>query len=291
MTRHERSNRGIAAACGAVLTLRSTVERDALRRAAYLDVYARARGAIEHPIWDVDFVQETLQKVRARRTLVFAGDRSNPQVHTQGIRVTLPSNATWRQHDESWVVTTSAVDLGVQAGYFSRSSVEVGIPPVDRPIRIYLSLRLDHVADLLGPIASALRSRLKLGWALKVAAHPLAFSRADVAVVYVDSRDLHSALRILSKSGPTMRSLRPRTPLFARPVGRGMAIAEEPPNNDGGELSFGTWVVSHLLTATEGAPSTRDAATRFRSLIRSEERDPEELWRGPQLAGWAPSDA
>jgi hypothetical protein len=100
--------------------------------------------------------------------------------------------------------------------------------------RIYLDLDVEGAHRLLGTTGGW--NAAGLPFLIKVLADPLGFERCDTVVVVLERRDVDRAGdAILESLDVWVDRLRAPTPAFARRIGPGLAIADDPP--DGG--SFG----------------------------------------------------
>lgn len=102
------------------------------------------------------------------------------------------------------------------------------LPSLEGPrTRLYLNLGVQGACKLLA--ATSAWNQAGLGFAIKVAADPGWYERCDTAVVVLERNDFPRACATILASGETwLRSLRPATPAFARPLIPGVAIADDP---------------------------------------------------------------
>jgi len=101
--------------------------------------------------------------------------------------------------------------------------------------RVYWNLRPSG-AEPFVMHATQLLNRMGIAYRLKVIGDPMRFTRCDAAVLYLLKRDAAKAFAAIDSLRRRLsRHLKPSTPVFAKPIAPGVAVAEQPP---GGE-SFG----------------------------------------------------
>jgi hypothetical protein len=155
--------------------------------------------------------------------------------------------------------------------------------PFGEPLsRVYLDLRASSAAWALGPLAHALDER-GLPFDLKVMGSPRAYGRRDGGVLYVPSARLPEAMAVVRRAIEHGRpALGPGAPLFTRPLGRGVAFADEPSDlQPEGQVrpvqSHGQWV-SGLLMAADPEAQPRELAREVLAAVAAAGRDPARPW-------------
>jgi hypothetical protein len=104
-----------------------------------------------------------------------------------------------------------------------------------RPARIYIQAPVDALPELYERITSEL-NRLALPFTLKTMLAPAERTRRDATVLYVERDHCAQVEEVLANLPSPLRTrLGPGTPLFTRPLGPGIGMAESP----GGGESFG----------------------------------------------------
>lgn len=280
MTPPSRNFPVAVSACQSVLDLRAVVSSSLLWRAIYVHTYAGAEAWSQHPLWDTDLVEATKAQVPDRR-IWYAINASAclNVVEIDGIHIELPTDAMWSEEVESWLLESSAMDIGSQPGYMSRSSLEDAVSPPANPVRVYFAAHPVHAQWLLGEFARSLRAENKLGWAVKVAGHPMAYSRADAAVAYIHPMELRNTLVRLRMQLKNVPRFRNKNPLFTRRFQRGISLAKEPPmTTSSQQQSHGTWVTDCLIRATDSTTSSFEAATRLVEILHDQGRSIHRPW-------------
>ena len=95
-------------------------------------------------------------------------------------------------------------------------------------IRVYWNLTAEGAVPFVR-VATTLLNKAGLPFKLKVARDPALFTRCDAAVVYIRKCDYHIAADILNKVYADISMyLKPGTPVFTKPLARGVGLAEDP---------------------------------------------------------------
>jgi hypothetical protein len=116
-------------------------------------------------------------------------------------------------------------------------------------IRFYWNLRPDAAATFIGETTRRLNEK-RIAFRAKVLHDPARFDRCDAAVIYTTKRDRESVYRVLTNLYRRLeKHLKPLTPVFTKRIGRGVAIAEDPPDR----VSFGQHRCGILAEAILGA--------------------------------------
>jgi hypothetical protein len=119
--------------------------------------------------------------------------------------------------------------------------------------RIYLDLDLDGAYGLLE--ATGAWNAAGIPFVVKVPADPYGYERCDTGVVILERGDFDRARDAIVASADLWRpGLRPATPAFARRIGPGVAVTDDPP----GGRSFGMLRSRQLAEGI--ARATRDGA-------------------------------
>jgi len=133
-----------------------------------------------------------------------------------------------------------------------------------------------------------------LAFQAKVHSNPGAYVRADAGVLYVAYRDLARTMALLvDLHGAVSSQLRPATPMFTKPLARGLAVAEDP----GDGRSFGQHrcrlVAEGLMRALEsGRTGFDDAATAVASRFAEARVSVVQPWLNPgsqDCYAWPPA--
>lgn len=123
-----------------------------------------------------------------------------------------------------------------------------GNAPLDqRPVlaRIYWNISAPGAVDLLKHITTELNSE-NISFQFKIINRPECFTRADAGVLYMNKQYLEKSRDALARVyGQIRKFLKPKTPLFAKRLGYGVSLAEDPHNGD----SFGQHCMQILAQA------------------------------------------
>jgi hypothetical protein len=115
--------------------------------------------------------------------------------------------------------------------------VDLGAGPNDLIARLYFNVSCVGAPSLVAEVTSAL-DRARVPFRLKVIDHPERFARCDAAVLYLHASDLRRRRPLLRRVVDACAAkLQPRTPVFTKPLARGVGLGEE---RGGGGESFGT---------------------------------------------------
>jgi hypothetical protein len=123
------------------------------------------------------------------------------------------------KHHESWTLQPGC--------YFAFGPDNGDDNDTASTVRVYFNLKTDGVA-LIAFITSTF-PRHRVPYSLKCFSGRAARMRSDAAVLYIGARYAHLALDVIASGCSTLRAhLAERTPLFARRLAPGIALAEEP---------------------------------------------------------------
>jgi hypothetical protein len=132
-------------------------------------------------------------------------------------------------------------------------------PRGGRQVRFYWNIGPDGAASFLSGIGGGL-DRRRIPFQAKVPVDPRGYDRADCGVLYLDGEDVDAALDIIASTYAALgASLRPATPLFARPLAPGLAFAEGPPSGDSFGMHRCRLVAEGLVTAFDRGASGKKA--------------------------------
>jgi hypothetical protein len=161
----------------------------------------------------------------------------------------------------------SAPGASADAGWLNADKAH----PVDR---FYVNVKGEHAAGFADYVAGEL-NRKGIKFQLKVASELEGYARTDAGVVYSQAKDFKAVRDVVSK----YRDLHPEaiaegSPAFTKPMGKGIAVAEEPlqenlPKVIGGRHSFGTARANVIAEAIMRAPANASAA-QVKSLVRDQ---------------------
>ncbi|HUJ60088.1 MAG TPA: T3SS effector HopA1 family protein [Kofleriaceae bacterium] len=142
-------------------------------------------------------------------------------------------------------------------------------------VRIYLNVRAEGAAAFVGATTTALNAA-GVPFRAKIVSNPNGFVRADAAVIYLARADYAGA-------APALRAIRARlrgqlvaaTPLFAKRVAPGIAVAEDPASS----LSFGQHrsraIALALVEARSRALAPRAVLALVGQTLAAQRIDPE----------------
>jgi hypothetical protein len=138
---------------------------------------------------------------------------------------------------ESWTV---------QPGFYMAYGSAVADDHDDRTVvRFYWNVAAEGAAALLREVTATL-NRFELPFRFKCPLFAAAYTRRDSAVLYLAARHAHLGAMLVERIwNNTQELLRPDTPLFTKPLARGVAFAEDPGSGE----SFGTQRVRLLAEA------------------------------------------
>ena len=173
----------------------------------------------------------------------------------------------------------SAPGASADAGWLNADKAH----PVDR---FYVNVKGEHAAEFADYVAGEL-NRKGIKFQLKVASEIEGYARTDAGVVYSQAKDFKAVRDVVAK----YRDLHPEaiaegSPAFTKPMGKGIAVAEEPlqenlPKVIGGKHSFGTARANVIAEAIMRAPANASAA-QVKSLVRDQLQragfDPDRPW-------------
>lgn len=105
----------------------------------------------------------------------------------------------------------------------------------DKLLRFYWNIKASGAESLVRLLTQRL-NRFQLSFRLKCLNNPLAYKRADAAVLYINVRFYRLAAELVADVHRQVEGhLEPYTPLFTKPLAAGLSVAEEPGNGE----SFG----------------------------------------------------
>jgi hypothetical protein len=105
-----------------------------------------------------------------------------------------------------------------------------------RSVRFYLNASHEGAAEVARLVCGTFNAR-RVPFQFKCLSSPSDYARHDSAVLYMGKRYAHIAVSLLGQMYPQLRPhLRERTPMLAKPLAPGLALAEDPDADD----SFGT---------------------------------------------------
>ena len=126
------------------------------------------------------------------------------------------------------------------SGFYTAIGNEPGIDEKDTTIvRLYWNITAKYASSLINQITTEL-NKTQIPFRFKILKDPYNYPRADAAVLYVDKRHIEP----LKKSLPqiyvqVMTFLNHSTPLFAKRLVPGLALAEDPDKSSNNNESFG----------------------------------------------------
>jgi HopA1 effector protein family len=104
--------------------------------------------------------------------------------------------------------------------------------------RVYFAIKAQCAAWFLQAVTEKLEER-GANYQFKLLNHPRAYTRPDVAVLYMNRNGIEDCRWVLEILATVPSAFRAQTPTFARAIYRGIAVADEPPAAAGGLVSFG----------------------------------------------------
>src|SRR5262249_25905932 len=150
----------------------------------------------------------------------------------------------------------------------------------------YVNVKADHAAGFADYVAGEL-NRKGIKFQLKVASELKGYARADSGLVYTQGKDFEAVRGVISK----YRDLHPEaiaegSPAFTKPMGKGIAVAEEPWKEGlrvawHGAHSFGSARANVIAEAINQAPANASAAqvkVLVRAKLQSAGFDPDRPW-------------
>ena len=144
--------------------------------------------------------------------------------------------------------------------FFVFSDVPVAWDEPFSMVRLYWNVTAEGSPELLSRLAGRL-NRFQVPFRFKALADPAGYDRFDSAVLYVSRRWFHLAADVAAEvHGGLNGHMAEGTPLFSKPLARGLAFAEDPGNGE----SFGMSRCRLLAEALWSAWT--------RGLIRPEDR-------------------
>jgi hypothetical protein len=144
-------------------------------------------------------------------------------------------------------------------GHYAVFGRPIAEPHEGRQVRFYWNIHPAGAAPLLAALGARL-DRCRIPFQAKVPAHPAGYARADGGVLYLDAEDVEAARDILAAAYADMRpSMRPETPMFARPLAPGLAFAESPPGGESFGMQRCRLVAEGLVEAFVAAAVTPEA--------------------------------
>ena len=151
--------------------------------------------------------------------------------------------------------------FALQQGYF----YAFGATPEGRPdeyarVRFYWNVTADSAPDVVRELTARLNA-VALPFRLKCASSATSLARADSLVLFVRRQHYRVAASIVSRAHDAIDSLGDATPLFARRLGPGLALADDLGNAD----SFGMSRCKLLAAAVMQNPERKAVETFFRS--------------------------
>jgi hypothetical protein len=106
-------------------------------------------------------------------------------------------------------------------------------------VRLYWNITAKYATSLMKRLTTELNT-MHIPFRFKILKDPYSYPRADAAVLYVDKRHLEPLKKSLSQIyAQVMIFLNHPTPLFAKRLVPGLALAEEPDNKTNNNESFG----------------------------------------------------
>lgn len=146
--------------------------------------------------------------------------------------------------------------------------------------RLYLNIRPSAASWALGALARRLDSE-GLAHEMKVLAHPRSYLRRDPCVVYVQISDEPHALDLVARELDKLGrgAVRRGAPRLTGRVVPGLNVAHDPTDLSDGGMSYGQWVASLFLDASQHTLDPPAIAARVRRQIAEAGRDPDRPYR------------
>jgi hypothetical protein len=173
-------------------------------------------------------------------------------------------------------------DFKSQPGYYYAIGEALGDRYEDQVgIRIYLNLTADAAVTWMSWVTGKL-NRFRVPFQFKVLRHPASFVRVDSGVIYVPRRHAGFACSLVTELAQSIGGLGDRTPIFARRIGCGISIADNPPGGGSFGLNRMKLVAEGHVDAWMGHNSNvpgrlKAIAARF----RLSGLDPKRPWLNP----------
>ncbi len=151
--------------------------------------------------------------------------------------------------------------LGISPGFYTALGNR---QPATRAqlIRVYWNLRPDGAVAFIRGVTEILNRRA-IPFRAKIVANPRRFHRTDAAVIYLPAGDCHrayDAIHVLHRR--LENALKPLTPVFAKRIAPGVAVAEDP-GESFGQHRCGIVAEALLRAAEEGK---RGVKARFEEV-------------------------
>ncbi|HKO54577.1 MAG TPA: T3SS effector HopA1 family protein [Thermoanaerobaculia bacterium] len=238
--------------------------RARLHRALYSRVYCRSTGSGGHgdaaalvarlraanrgrPRWSEGW---TVAEVTPSFAVV-ASKSSRVQTFAPGLYVNCTTPAVPAEGDEI-AVHRAHESLTLQPGfYYAIGRTVPDMVDLANAFRVYWNVGPEDVPELVGAITAGFDS-WRIPFRFKCAAWPGGYDRVDSAVLYVASRFHRVVLALVSSIHELLgERLRDDVPLFTRPLGRGIAVAEDPRGSE----SFGANRCRPLARALAESPN------------------------------------
>lgn len=139
--------------------------------------------------------------------------------------------------DDSIHVLLRKNSLTLQSGfYYAFGSFVADDQYEGSSARFYLNAHHEGIADVVRLVSNTFNA-CRLPFHFKCLSSASDYVRRDSAVLYIGKRYAHLAVSLLSELYPRLRAnLRAETPILAKPLAPGLALAEDPDADD----SFGT---------------------------------------------------
>lgn len=131
-------------------------------------------------------------------------------------------------------------------------------------VRLYFAVRASGAAALLRRVSQRL-NRYFVPFRAKWPTSPRAYRRLDAAVLYVARRDYDVVAELLAETPSALAEhLEARAPLFSKPIGRGVGLAEEPLTGESFGLHRCRLMAEALVVARQRGHS--DASVGWQTL-------------------------
>jgi hypothetical protein len=149
------------------------------------------------------------------------------------------------------------------AGHYLILGRPIREPRAGSQVRFYWNIGPGGAATFLSAAGAGL-DRRRIPFQAKVPVSPQGYGRADCGVLYLDAEHVEAASDVIASTRRALgASMRPETPLFARPLAPGLAFAESPPSGDSFGMHRCRLVAEGLVMAFErgatGAKARVDA--------------------------------
>jgi hypothetical protein len=198
-------------------------------------------------------------------------------VHKNGLNIWVLPQLFVAENSKSEIGSKGSIPIGKEfrallpGFYMVNSNATVDDNVAKTTVRIYWNIGKSSAVALMTHVTTEL-NKDNVPFRFKTVSYPNLYARADAAVLYVDKRHLVRSKLALSRIYRQMKSssFKPQTPLLARRLAPGIALAEDPNNGESFGQHRSRLLAEALYAAYEkGGSSTAQKIAEIEAHFRS----------------------